>query len=339
MAKRTSQVAWVGVVMVLAACGSGGGGGPGPDVPDVRRDVLVGGDPGGSDPERDDSARERVVTDLGSPEDVAEFEEPGDGGADLDACVPQCEGRECGDDGCGGICGYCPYGFLCKVGVCVEYCVPDCTGRACGDDGCGGLCGECEENEFCGEDFTCVLKGCEPACSGHACGPDGCGGSCGSCGEGQVCDPQTWQCVKDTACHEVTAEGRCVGSLLQWCEAGVLQEKVCDPAEGLVCGFSVVAKKYDCLPPEQCEPQCSGKECGPDQCGATCGECAAGRVCSTGGTCGAPCGDITETGSCQGDVLQFCHQGILITYDCAAHGLRCQWDPTGNSGKGWFDCL
>lgn len=334
---RAGRIAASAMVAMLSACGGGKEGSPGLDVLDVRRDVPDTPDPGKVEPGRDDSTPVETVGDLGFGDDAWDLEGSDVGGEE--ACVPQCEGRECGDDGCGGICGYCPYGSLCKVGLCIEYCVPDCTGKACGDDGCGGLCGDCAENEFCGEDFTCVLKGCEPACAGKACGPDGCGGACGTCAEGQVCDPKTWQCVKDTACHEVTAEGRCVGSLLQWCEDGVLHETTCDPASGLVCGFSVLAKKYDCIPPEQCEPQCSGRECGPDQCGGECGECAPDQVCSTGGKCGPPCGAITETGSCQGDLLQFCHQGILITYDCAAHGLRCQWDPTGNSGQGWYDCL
>jgi len=328
---------WIAVFCV--ACSSTGGTRGGPNGTDI----------GPRDPGKDLP----VIRDFGYPDDVLEMQTdvgddastPEADGTDLatntepEACLPQCEGRECGDNGCGGLCGYCPYGSLCKAGLCVEYCVPDCTGKQCGDDGCGGLCGDCEVNEFCAEDFHCVLKGCVPDCAGRACGPDGCGGSCGTCGDGQVCDPKAWQCVVDTSCHEVTAEGRCVGSLLQWCEAGVLKQTECDPAQGLVCGFSQVAKKYACIPPEQCEPQCSGRECGPDQCGGTCGDCRADQVCSTGGRCGAPCGTVGEAGICDQEVLKFCHQGILIAYDCAAHGLHCEWDPTGNSGKGWYDCL
>jgi hypothetical protein len=30
-----------------------------------------------------------------------------------------------------------------------QCCVPQCDGRACGDDGCGGLCGTCAFNEVC----------------------------------------------------------------------------------------------------------------------------------------------------------------------------------------------
>jgi hypothetical protein len=35
-------------------------------------------------------------------------------------CIPDCEGKVCGDDGCGGSCGTCPEGWYCDNGVCVE---------------------------------------------------------------------------------------------------------------------------------------------------------------------------------------------------------------------------
>ena len=33
-------------------------------------------------------------------------------------CVPQCEGKDCGDDGCGSKCGVCPAAWPCEVGQC-----------------------------------------------------------------------------------------------------------------------------------------------------------------------------------------------------------------------------
>ncbi len=63
-------------------------------------------------------------------------------------------------------------------------CTPQCDGRICGDDGCGGTCGECSTNEIC-DSGTCV---CVPACApANACGADGCGGSCGACAVNQTC--------------------------------------------------------------------------------------------------------------------------------------------------------
>lgn len=72
-------------------------------------------------------------------------------------CIPQCEGnRQCGSDGCGGVCGECKAGLQCDLssGRCrVEPCVPSCTyldknntvvKMECGDDGYGGVCGSCD---------------------------------------------------------------------------------------------------------------------------------------------------------------------------------------------------
>ncbi|MBW2702771.1 MAG: hypothetical protein JRF33_18270 [Deltaproteobacteria bacterium] len=79
-------------------------------------------------------------------------------------CTPDCDGKDCGDDGCGGSCGTCP-GALdkCIEGACV--CQLDCTGKDCGDDGCGGSCGTCGlENTYCGSEQLCLP--CETAVCG-----------------------------------------------------------------------------------------------------------------------------------------------------------------------------
>ncbi len=64
-------------------------------------------------------------------------------------CVPDCEGKQCGDDGCSGVCGICTTeGQECIDGTCKTPeeppdCVPSCDGKQCGSDGCGGNCGQC----------------------------------------------------------------------------------------------------------------------------------------------------------------------------------------------------
>ena len=94
-------------------------------------------------------------------------------------CVPQCDGLECGDDGCGGSCGTCPeVAPICDHGTCALTCSPDCQDLACGPDGCEGSCGSCHCGETC-DDGHCVFH----ACDGRECGDDGCGGSCGVCDE------------------------------------------------------------------------------------------------------------------------------------------------------------
>ena len=74
-----------------------------------------------------------------------------------ECCNPAagCEGKECGDFGCGSSCGKCPGPQdECVDGLCT--CKPDCMDKNCGADGCVGSCGECEAPELCG------LKQCIP---------------------------------------------------------------------------------------------------------------------------------------------------------------------------------
>ena len=85
-----------------------------------------------------------------------------------------------------------------------EICTPDCEGKECGADYCGGVCGACPDNKpFCNMAFKC--EACEADCGDKDCGSDGCGGSCGACplGWGCVagsCDPP--QCTSDTILFE-----------------------------------------------------------------------------------------------------------------------------------------
>jgi hypothetical protein len=49
----------------------------------------------------------------------------GEGGLcmpDQVCCTPQCGGKECGEDGCGGVCGSCPKDFTCTDGACLFEC-------------------------------------------------------------------------------------------------------------------------------------------------------------------------------------------------------------------------
>ena len=172
------------------------------------------------------------------------------------ACVPDCTGKECGDDGCHGECGYCPKGKTCYKGKCVEHC--SCGDRECGTSPCGDPCGKCPAGQECTEDGKC----CTPHCEGKECGPDGCGGSCGTCPYNQVCrdgkcvkcsdkpmcKPE-WDCGDDGCGHEC---GDCSPD-------GVCADHVCYSA----C-VSYCPKEY---------------ECGDDGCGGSCGHCGPCEEC------------------------------------------------------------
>ncbi|MBN2496354.1 MAG: hypothetical protein JXR96_17300 [Deltaproteobacteria bacterium] len=58
-------------------------------------------------------------------------------------CDPDCEGKECGSNGCGGQCGVCPEGVSCENGECVE---KECENSS-----------DCEDGYYCDANtWTCV---------------------------------------------------------------------------------------------------------------------------------------------------------------------------------------
>ncbi len=89
-------------------------------------------------------------------------------------------------------------------------CQPNCQGKMCGDDGCGGSCGGCNLDQNC-ENNQCILK-CQPACTGKCNGAsDGCGGTCNAqCADDEVCYNKHCQKGTDTCpAPKVACAGRC----------------------------------------------------------------------------------------------------------------------------------
>ena len=216
-------------------------------------------------------------------------------------CEAQCEGRECGPDGCGGWCNPgCQPGDLCDENGRCQTCYPDCEAKRCGPDGCGGLCGPgCEGNELCNPFGQCET--CQADCTERQCGPDGCGGQCDpGCDPEQTCDGlgQCQACQPDCAGRECGPDA-CGGQ----CDPGCDPEQTCD---GL----------GQC---QVCQPDCAGRECGPDGCGGQCEPgCGAEEACDGIGTCqqvacgqGAP---IQIAGAFATDVAQ-------VTFDTASVAL------------------
>ena len=128
-------------------------------------------------------------------------------------------------------------------------CKPDCNGRCCGDDGCGGTCShkcpdvaywECDPN-------TCeCIRNIYPDCAGRCCGDDGAGGECpDECPEGTHCDPYVCVCERDqcTTKDDCIPGKCCVGDECQWPDCSELE---CgpDPVCGKECGPCPVG---DCI--------------------------------------------------------------------------------------------
>lgn len=100
-------------------------------------------------------------------------------------CAPQCEGRECGEDGCGGSCGSCAEGQSCKEGKCQEGCIPNCDCKNAGaPSGCGA---------------PCSGNTCQGCCTGQICHQ---GVTNLFCGKSGVCDT----CTESEAC----VDGYCI---------------------------------------------------------------------------------------------------------------------------------
>jgi hypothetical protein len=103
-------------------------------------------------------------------------------------CVPACDGRTCGDDGCGAVCGSCDGDAVCGAdGQCraADACDESCSdlGLTCGDH-CGRSCGICDPGDAC-VDGACA---CAASCAGKACGDDdGCGQACTPCASDENC--------------------------------------------------------------------------------------------------------------------------------------------------------
>ena len=237
-------------------------------------------------------------------------------------CVPNCDGMQCGADGCGGECGACPPNFNCQEGTCVEGpCEPNCTGKACGDDGCQGSCGECTGGSEC-INGKCI--GCQPNCGGKQCGDNGCGGSCGACPPGKECD----------------MHGNCISG----CDpVANCQGKACgDDGCGGVCGQCNPGEQCDhgaCVP--DCIANCAGKVCGDDGCGGLCGQCGAGQQCDAAGQCqvtcmpncvGKQCGDDgcgADCGTC--GVGEMCNNGACVP-ECVPQCLNKECGADGCGG-------
>ena len=335
------------------------------DVDKVTGDPGEPGDPGIKPPDKDTVApddgmigEDTTVPDDPCPcdegtqaEDVKE-EEPDMGPEDLGPvdkgpCVPDCEGKICGPDGCDGICGFCEWGFACadEGAKCAKICIPDCIeeGKLCGDDGCGGSCGECDKDAgfVCKDDFKCYFEQCIPECLDRECGPDPvCGNTdeCGTCGAGQSCT-ESGHCVVGPCQGVHPDKGKCEGHYVLYCSQvggqDVLIKIDCTKEEGdLVCGWDPWAGKFDCVEKPPCVPNCTDKECGDDGCDGSCGSCPVGWGCPSFGCRpveGATCGYIEEVGFCWTDNwLYYCtgtaESGQIVAENCTQQSKVCAYD-------------
>jgi formylglycine-generating enzyme required for sulfatase activity len=246
-----------------------------------------------------------------------------------------CEGKECGNDGCGGSCGTCPFSHICVNGVCqysascgndvcdedetCDLCPDDC-GLCCGNHVCdGGFgencltcpadCGECCGDGVCdtgyayGENCDTCPEDCPCTECGHVCQSGVC--TFTAC-DGRKCGTDVAGCGADCgtcAVHHGCVDGVCV--YVPWCG-----DAVCDPGEDCLscptdCGL---CNGQTCAEATQCHSGfCSDALCCNEACDGPCESCTAplfqgvctpyGEETDPEGDCG-PCAWCSGSGSC-----------------------------------------
>ena len=135
------------------------------------------------------------------------------------SCTPNCSGKVCGSDACGGSCGTCASGQTCNAsgqcvvgqGICAAGEVSAC--KVCKSDGLGWADdgSKCATGQKCSlgqcvsvpSDSDCTAKTCSSA--GYECGAwnDACGGifDCGACAAGKSCSA-AGKCVDGAAASQ-----------------------------------------------------------------------------------------------------------------------------------------
>lgn len=156
--------------------------------------------------------------------------------ADCAGCTPDCSTRSCGDDGCGGSCGYCPSGQRCSgEGVCY---VPE---PECGADNFLVACGSafCPLDSMCVDGTTCR---CNDGYRATACDGRICDGDCAY--PSYWCEPiptptglgQCSRCAGDAEC----ASGVC----LTWADASFCSRRCTVDSD---CFGGSPGRLYDCI--------------------------------------------------------------------------------------------
>ena len=288
---KNTILAWLGVVTLAVSVGcvpSGGGGGGG-------------------------SKKDSGVIDVGGSGGGGGGAGGAIGGSGGGQCTPACpEGRLCGPDGCGGVCGVCEGEQLCIDGACSDESCPAgtlacegvCTELLTDADNCGNCGNACPRRPD--TVTTCVDAECFLGCANQRSidfenDPQHCGACATACPTAVGGEPwcSEGQCGSPCADNQEVCSGICVNTNNNDDHCGA-----CDH----VCPGSSNCNGGDCLcwqGETLCEDGCFNlardvNNCGA--CGNVCPSPEGGEVACFGGECTNPCADGFVLGAACGGV-------------------------------------
>ena len=171
-------------------------------------------------------------------------------------------------------------------------CTQNCIGKECGPDGCGGVCGTCAANQMCNPAGHCTGQ---PNCHNNNTGCDLCGATTGcSCPTGYTCKNNV--CLSQLSCKCVnqavsssydvcqnprgTAFNTCCTQGSETCCSGACQA---DPTQNkLTCGYGPCCNKdtQTCCGSGMSNRTCYNNSELTPKCGST--YCCPGQVCCNG---------------------------------------------------------
>ena len=236
-------------------------------------------------------------------------------------CVPDCDGKECGDDGCGGDCGDCDDANDCTDDSCDPQmgCVhTDNTaacedGNACttGDTCAGGQCVpgsgalDCDDANDCTDDSCDPAIGCVNADNSEPCDDEDACSASDAC-EAGVCAGAGWVvCPDPEVCHLI---GSC-DPVTGLCEFPLAQENTPCPDEDLCNGDELCDAVGDCQTGALLDCD-DGNECTDDDCDPSngCWHANNSLPCDDMDACSQV--DVCESGTCTGTDLVVCESDV-----------------------------
>ena len=231
-------------------------------------------------------------------------------------CTPNCSGKNCGDDGCGGSCGTCSTGYTCSGGTCIA----DCT---CGSwSACSGSYSDtCDTTCDGTQTRTCSPSGCASQSQSCSCGTRSTDGTvCSSWGS---CSDCSYSSTCATSATGTQTASICSGSS---CSGSTSQECTCTrTTDGITCGTATYTNCGGCI----LNGGCTGyKICDYTTYACSSGSCVSGTDPGGGelsctATNGAPC-DTTYSswGSCSSAVscgaYPWKHYRTVYSWTCSS---------------------